>query len=120
MEEVNTGIQLQRGGGGGGLRIHPEVSCQYVKGGVREEGGGGDKKDDDNGYKVNGDKVNGDALQWRAATRNGAGITLAGYNWEVDRDTMSRWWDGWVADSADGRCDFPLVLLTQLMRPALQ
>ena len=54
---------------------------------------------------------NGNVLQWSAATRNGAALTLVGYNWELGRGAMSRWWAGWVAERADGRCDFPLVLV---------
>ena len=38
-------------------------------------------------------------------------LPWAGYNWEEGRGAMSRWWAGWVAERADGRCDFPLVLV---------
>ena len=70
-------------------------------------GGRGEKEDDDDG-----NEVNGDVLQWRAATGTGAELTLAGYNWDVSRVVMSKWWAGWVAKRTDGRCDFPLVLLS--------
>ena len=55
-----------------------------------------------------------DVLQWRAATRNGAALTLVVYNWEVGRGAMSWWWDDWVAERAEGRCDFPLVMFSYL------
>ena len=51
-------------------------------------------------------EVNGDVLQRRAATRNGEALNLGGNNWELGRGAMSRWWDGWVAERADGRCDY--------------
>ena len=79
-----------------------------------ERGGGSDKEDDDDGDDANGDEVCGDALQWHVAARNGAELTLAGYNWEVGRGAMSRWWDGCIVERAGGRCDFPLVLLSCL------
>ena len=52
----------------------------------RRGGCAGDEENDDNGDDVNGDKVNGDevngnVLQWRVETRNGAALTLEGYNW---------------------------------------
>ena len=50
--------------------------CEGGKGGEGGRGGRGDEEDDDDG-----DEVNGDVLQWRAATRNGATLTLARYNW---------------------------------------
>ena len=89
------------------------------EGGGGGRGGRGDKDDDDDGDEVNRDEVNGDVLQWRAATRNGAALTLAGYNWEVVRGAMSWWWAGWVAERADGRCDFPLALLSCLQKLAI-
>ena len=90
-----------------------------MRGGEGGRRGCSNKEDDDDGYEVNGYKVNGDILQWRAATRNGVALTLAVYNLEVSRGAISRWWDGWVAELADGRCDFPLVLLSQYLREAL-
>ena len=60
------------------------------------------------------DKVNVDVFQWRALTRNCAALTLAGYNWKVGRGAVLRWWAVWVAERADGRCDFPLALLSCL------
>ena len=47
-------------------------------------------------------------------------LTLMDYNWEVDRGGMSRWWYGWVAELADGRCDFPLAMLSLLGAAAKQ
>ena len=79
----------------------------------------GDKENDNTGDDVNGDEVNGDVLQWRMATRNGTEFKSVGYNWEVGRGAMSRWWAGWVAERADGRCDFPLVLLSCLRKMAI-
>ena len=76
----------------------------------------GNEEDDDNGDEVNGDKVDGGVLQWRAATRNGAALTLVGYNWEVVRGAMLQWWDGWVTERADGNCGFPLVLLGYILK----
>ena len=70
------------------LRIRPEVSHKCVRGGG---GGRGYEEDYDGGYEVNGDEVNGDVLQWRAVTRNGVALNLAGYNWEVGRGAMSQW-----------------------------
>ena len=88
----------------------------------RSRGGGceGDEEDDDDGNEVNGDEVNGDVLQWRAETRNGAALTSTGYNREVGRGVMSRWWAGWVAERANGRCDFSLVLLSCVLKMAIQ
>ena len=82
--------------GGGGTRRYPGLTLMYR----RSRGGGcaGDEEDDNDRYKVNGDKVKGDVLQWREATRNGAAITLSGYNCKVGRGAMSRWWAGWVAE----------------------
>ena len=34
----------------------------------------------------------------------------------MGRGTISWWWDGWVADCADGRCDFPLVLFSCMQK----
>ena len=51
---------------------------------------------------------------------NGAALNLAGYNWEVGRGAMSRWWTGWVSERADGCCDFPLVLLSRLRKMAIR
>ena len=76
----------------------------------------GDEEDDDDGDEVNGDEVNGNVLQWRTMTQNGVALTLVGYNWWVGRDEMSRWWAGWVAERADGCCDFPLVILSCLRK----
>ena len=90
------------------------------KGGRGGWGGRGDEEDDDDGDEVNGDEVNGDVLQWHAATRNGAALTLAGYTWEVGRGAMLPWWAGWVAERADGRCGFPLVLLLCLRKMAIR
>ena len=87
-----------------------------MRGGEGGGGGRGNEEDDDDGDEVNGDEVNGDVLQWRVATRSSAALTLAGYNWEVGRGAMSRWWDSWVAERADGRCGFPLVLLLCLQK----
>ena len=70
--------------------IRPWVSRQFVKGGEGVGGGCGNEEDDDDGDEVNGDEVNGEVLQWHAATRKGAALTLAGYNWEVGRGAMSR------------------------------
>ena len=99
----------------GGVRICPEVSSQCVRGGDKGRGRG-NEEDDDNGDESNGDEVNGDVLQWSMATRNGAEIALAGYNWEVGRVVMSQWWACWVTERADGCCDFPLVLLSCLQK----
>ena len=70
------------------MRIRPEVSHQCVRGGAVVRQGLGNKEDGDNGDKVNGYKVNGVVLQWRVATRNGAALTLAGYNWEMGRGAV--------------------------------
>ena len=64
--------------------------CEGGRGG---RGGRGNEKYDADGDELNGDEVNGELLQWRAATRNGVALTIAGYNWEVGRGAMSRWWD---------------------------
>ena len=85
-----------------------------MRGGEGGRRGCSNKEDDDDGYEVNGYKVNGDILQWRAATRNGAALTLAGYNREVDRGAMLQWWAGWVEERANGSCEFTLVLLSLL------
>ena len=85
--------------------------CERGRG---RRGGRGNEEDDDDRDKVNEEEVNGNVLQWRAATRNGAALTLAGYNWEVGRGAMLRWWAGWVAERAGVRCDFTLVMLSCL------
>ena len=46
----------------------------------RRGGCAGNEEDDDDGDEVNGDEVNGEVLYWRVATRNGAALTLVGYN----------------------------------------
>ena len=53
------------------------------------------------------------------ATRNGAALILAGYNWEVSRGAMLWWWYDWLAERADGCCDFPLVLFSCLRKMAI-
>ena len=86
------------------------VSCQCVR--VGDWGGGGNEKYYDNIDKVNQDEVNWNVLQWHAATRNGASLTLAGYNWDAGRSAMLRWWAGWVVELSCGSCEFPLWELT--------
>ena len=86
---------------------------------IREGGCAGDEEDGDNRDKVNEDEVKGDVLLWYAVTRNGAALTLEGCNWYVGRGAMPWWWAGWVAERADGRCDFPLVLLSCLRKMAI-
>ena len=39
-------------------------------------------------------------------------LTLEGGKWEVGRGVISRRWSGWGEERADGRCAFPLVLLS--------
>ena len=90
------------------------------EGGREGRGGRGNEADDDDGDEVNGDEINGDVLRWRAATRNGAALTLSVYNWGVGKGAMSRWWAGWVAERANGRCDFSLVLLSCVLKMAIQ
>ena len=90
--------------------------CERGRGG---QGGSGNEEYDNNGDKVNGYKVNGDVLQWRAVTRNGSALTLAVYIWDVRRGVMLWWWDGWVAERADGRCDFHPVILSCLQKMAI-
>ena len=80
---------------------------------------GGGEEYDKSGDEVNGYDFNGDVLQGRTATRNGAALTLAGYNWEVGRGVMSRWGAGWLSERADGCCDFPLVRLLCLQKMAI-
>ena len=101
----------------GSTRRYPGITLTSCS--SRVWGCTGDKEDDNDRGEVNGDKINGYDLQWCASTRNGATLTMAGYNWEVGRGTMSQWWADWVAERADGRCDFPLVLLSCLRKMAI-
>ena len=43
-----------------------------------------------------------------------------GYNWYMGRGAMLRWWDGWVAEHADGCRELPLVLLSCLQKMAIR
>ena len=67
-------------------------------------------------YDNDVEEVNGAGLQWRAATRNGTSLTLAGYILEVGRGAMLQWCSGWVVGSADGRCNFTFVMLSYLKK----
>ena len=58
------------------------------EGGTGAREGSGNKDGDDDEHKLNGDEVDGYVFQWRVTMWNGAGLTLAGHNWEVVRGVI--------------------------------